>query len=81
MTTKQRREAVQPRTVEDRVTRMAGEAEVRRDPLVALSTRIPESIRKRVRMAALDNDKDVQDVVEEALRSWLAKHERGAPGQ
>lgn len=73
--TDERRPAPEPRTVEATVGRMTGEAPVS-DPLVPLSTRVPESLRKRVRMAALSHDRDVQDVVAEALGSWLAKHER-----
>lgn len=72
----ERRAAEPPRTVEERVSRMAGEPERKPDPLVPLSTRIPESLRKRVRIAALENDRDVQEVVAEALATWLARHER-----
>lgn len=72
----ERRESPEPRTVEQRVSAMGGEVERRPDPLVPLSTRIPESLRKRIRIAALDNDRDVQDVVREALESWLGRHER-----
>ena len=71
-----RREAPAPRTVEDRVARMGGEPETRPDPLVALSTRIPESLRRRVRRTAFDVDVDVQDAVADALRMWLAKNEQ-----
>lgn len=70
------RPAAAARTVEDRVARMAGEPVTRPDPLVPLSTRIPETLRKRVKMAALDHDREVQSVVTEALETWLARHER-----
>jgi len=70
------RSAVPPRTVEDRVVRMAGEP-VKSDPLVPLSTRVPESLRKRVRMAALEDDVDVQDFVAAALEEKLDRRGRG----
>lgn len=60
--------------------RISGEPIPDTDHLVALSTRIPASIRKAVRIAALDNDMDVQDVVTEALRTWLATHQRRPMG-
>jgi hypothetical protein len=75
MTEDKRRDAATPRTVEDQVARMVGESEARHDPTVALSTRIPESLRKRLRLAALKHDLDVQDAVVDALKMWLAKHE------
>lgn len=71
-----RRPAVEPRTVESQVTRMAGgEPEARPDPMVPLSTRVPESLRTAVRYAALDHDTGVQDIVTQALREWLARHQ------
>jgi hypothetical protein len=70
------RKAPEPRTVEDRVSRMAGEVESAPDPMVALSTRIPESLRKRLRIAALTHDIEVQDAVAEALELWLSRRER-----
>lgn len=70
------RSAVPPRSVEDRVVRMAGEP-VKADPLVPLSTRVPESLRKRVRMASLEDDLDVQAFVAAALEEKLARRGRG----
>lgn len=72
----ERREAPAPRTVEGQLGKMTGgEPGPVSDPVVALSTRIPESVRKRLRIAALRNDMVVQDVVVEALRDWLTKHD------
>lgn len=45
------------------------------EPLVALSTRIPESLRKQLKVASVLQEKDMQDVVTEALEDWLTKHE------
>ncbi len=75
--TDDRRDATPPRTVEGRVARLAGgEQEERTDPMVALSTRVPMSLRKRVRRTCFDVDVDVQDAVAEGLKMWLAKNER-----
>ncbi len=71
-----RRTAPPPRTVEAQVGRIAGgEPEPAPDPLVALSTRVPASLRKRLRIAALRRDVDVQDAIAEGIRLWLDRHE------
>ena len=41
------------------------------DPLVPLSLRVPQSLRRRLRIACLQRDRSVQDVVAEALETWL----------
>lgn len=43
--------------------------------MVALSTRIPTSLHKRLRRTALDADVQVQQAVAEAVEDWLAKNE------
>lgn len=71
-----RRPATAARTVEDRVARMAGEVEPAVDQVVALSVRIPASLRKRLRIASLEQDKETQRIVAEAIEAWLDRHER-----
>lgn len=41
------------------------------DPLVPLSVRVPGEVRKRLRMAALEQGRTVQDCLLEALQVWL----------
>ncbi len=72
----ERREATAPRTVADRVSRYASEVEPAPDQIVALSVRVPESLRKRLRIAALQHDRETQKIVIEALEAWLDRHEQ-----
>ncbi|MFD0883421.1 hypothetical protein ACFQ08_02455 [Streptosporangium algeriense] len=44
------------------------------DPVVQFGGRIPSSLRRRVRMAAVAQDKDAQDVLREALEQYLERH-------
>lgn len=44
------------------------------DPLVPLSVRVPQSTRRRLRIAVFQIDGSVQDVVTEAVEAWLAEH-------
>jgi predicted HicB family RNase H-like nuclease len=44
------------------------------EPLVALLTRIPKALHKRAKVAALQADIDLQDLVEQALGEWLIRH-------
>lgn len=41
------------------------------DKLVQLSVYVPESYRKRARMAALKEDRSVSDVIREFLENWF----------
>ena len=45
------------------------------DPLVPLSVRVPASLRKRLRVSCLQHDRSVQEVVAEALETWLEQNE------
>ena len=44
------------------------------DPLVPMTVRVRTSIRKRVRLAAVEDDTDLQTVVDQALEEWLTAH-------
>ena len=46
------------------------------DPVVPLSVRVRQSLRRRLRVACLQNDRTVQEAVDEAVEAWLAQHER-----
>jgi hypothetical protein len=41
------------------------------EPLVPLSVRVPSEVRKRLRMAALEQGRTVQDCLLESLQAWL----------
>jgi len=47
------------------------------DPVVMFSGRIPTSLRRRVRISAAMQDKDVTEVLKEALEEYLARRESG----
>jgi hypothetical protein len=71
----QRREAAAPRTVESNVSRYAGGIEPQaNDPQVPFSVRLKASTRKRVKAAAVDVERPVQDITEEAILEWLDRH-------
>jgi hypothetical protein len=69
-----RREAAAPRTVEGSVARYAGDEAPMNDPIVPFSVRIKASVRKSVKSAAVDHERPVQDITEEALLEWLERH-------
>lgn len=78
---RQRRGAPAPRSVDATVSRMAaGEAPPTVDPQVPFSVRIPESLRKRVRVASVTDDRSTQDITAEALEAWLERRERRLRG-
>jgi hypothetical protein len=67
-----------PASVRGRVTAMGQAAPEavktplsKSDPLVPLSVRVPGEVRKRLRMAALEQGRTVQDCLLEALQVWL----------
>lgn len=41
------------------------------DNLVQFNVKVPKSMAKAVRQAALDEDKEIRDIVQEAIRSYL----------
>ncbi len=49
-------------------------------PLFQLATRIPRSLRLRVREVSSEQDRQMQDFVVEALREWLAVQKRRPRG-
>jgi hypothetical protein len=44
------------------------------DPRAATTVRIRSSVLRRLRHAAIEESKDQQDIVEEALVEWLTAH-------
>ncbi|WP_020393467.1 hypothetical protein [Kribbella catacumbae] len=44
------------------------------DPVVPFSVRLKASTRKRVKSAAVDDERPVQDITEEAILEWLDRH-------
>lgn len=48
------------------------------DALRALSTRIPDSLHRRLKIAAVMRGLTVQEGVHEAIEEWLAAHEHEA---
>jgi len=44
------------------------------DPLVPITTDIPTSLRRDIRLACAVHDVKLKDVVADALRAWLAEH-------
>jgi hypothetical protein len=44
------------------------------DPRITISVKVRASIRKRLRLAAVEEDQDQQDIVDQALEEWLTKH-------
>lgn len=44
------------------------------DPRTAITVRIRASVRKRLRHAAIEEDTDQQDIVDQALEEWLRQH-------
>lgn len=44
------------------------------EPLITFATRLPISMPKRIKQAALTDDRTVQDIVQEAIELWLAAH-------
>lgn len=47
------------------------------DPLVPLTTDIPASIRKSLKLACAIHDVKLKDAVAQALTAWLAAHPTG----
>lgn len=41
------------------------------DELVAMTVRLPSGLHKRVRLAAVEHDLKLQELVAEALEAWL----------
>lgn len=56
---------------EKRKDKMTATATPETDPVVQFGGRIPSSLRRRVRMAAIAQDKDAQTVLREALEQYL----------
>jgi hypothetical protein len=46
-----------------------------REHTVTLATRVPESLRQRVRVAAAEDGREIQDMAVEAWENWLAKRQ------
>ncbi len=44
---------------------------------VQLSTRVPRELRQRVRLACVEQDRDVQDFIAEAIRECLRRRHGG----
>ena len=44
-----------------------------REHTVTLATRVPESLRQRVRVAAAEDGREIQDMAIEAWEAWLAR--------
>jgi predicted DNA-binding protein len=42
---------------------------------VAINARVPAEVRKRLRLAAIEDDRDIGAVVREALEAWLSARE------
>lgn len=45
-------------------------------PLVALTTRVPRSLRQGVRLVCVEQDREMQDFIAEALREYLLRQRR-----
>lgn len=45
------------------------------DTLVAVGTRLPKTLVRRLKQIALDTDRSFQDVLIEALEQWLERRE------
>jgi ribosomal protein L1 len=78
-----RRGAAAPRSVDSAVSRLTGgdaaatnDARSDDDQEVTFSVRLPKRLRRRVKVAALDLDRAVQNCTAEALEDWLEKYER-----
>jgi predicted transcriptional regulator len=41
---------------------------------VAMTIRLDPDIRRRLRIASAEKDREIQDIVAEAVTEWLAKH-------
>ena len=67
----QRAQERQDKIVADVHEKAAKAARPADDKLVQLSIYVPESYRKRARMAALKEDRSVSDVVREFLENWF----------
>jgi len=46
------------------------------EPLAQLTTRVPRSLRQRVRLVCVEQDREMQDFVTEALREYLNARRR-----
>jgi hypothetical protein len=44
------------------------------EALVQLSVRIPPALRKKIKLAGVDADIQVQEIVRQALEEWLIRH-------
>ncbi len=54
----------------------AREARTKKDTRVQILTRVDAMTRKRLRMIALEQDRTVQDICEEAIRDFVARNHR-----
>lgn len=52
------------------------DARERSDDRVQILTRVDAPLRKRLRMIALEQDRTVQDICEEAIRDFVARHSK-----
>jgi hypothetical protein len=52
-------------------------AKVEREPI---STRLPKGFKKRMMLLAVNQERDVQELYEEAVRAYLEMHEAGGQG-
>ncbi len=50
----------------------------RAGPLVQLATRVPRSLRRRLRLVCVEQDRQVQEFVAEALREYLRRRDKRA---
>ncbi len=58
-------------TTGDVASYLAGRTDAASERVVSLTTRIPESLRRRIRLTAMEQGRDVQDVAVEAWENWL----------
>jgi hypothetical protein len=74
-----RRGAAEPRTVESTVSKMAGgeqQGHADDDEIITYSVRVKKGLRRRVRIAALEDGINAQDATAEALEFWLTNRRR-----
>jgi len=48
------------------------------EPLVQLSTRVPRELRRRVRLVCVEQGRDLQDFIAEAIREYLRRRDKRA---
>ncbi len=52
--------------------------ELRARPLPQLATRVPRSLRQRVRLICVEQDRSMQDFIAEAVREYLRRRDKRA---